>query len=315
MFDRFTDRARSAIGQAKAAAQRLHHGSMGTEHLLLGLLHDESCTAVKILFESKADPNRVRSEVVKIVRGSRTPQVQGMLPFTPRAKRVLELAVEEAVGLGHRELGTEHLLLGLIGEAEGVAAKVLTSLGLELGAVRSKVRELRSGATAGTATGAASATPVDEPDPLLRLSDRARKVVRLAKDEAKRLKHDHVRTEHLLLGLVAEGSGIAVHVLKRLNVDLHYVRSELERIVGRSPSIEVPRNPSFAPSAKRALELAVEEADGLGHNYIGTEHLLLGLLREGEGIAGLVLRNLGVSLATTREKIVEFIGGASGSAD
>src|SRR5262249_54998610 len=235
----------------------------------------------------------------------------GALPFTPRAKRVLELAVEEASHLGHRELGTEHLLLGLIQEREGIAARVLTNLGLEPGAVRSRVRELRGGA----AGGAVRASPAEERgrappdrDPFHAFTDRARKVVSLAKDEAKRLDHEYVSTENLLVGLVAEGTGVAANVLRRFGVDLARVRSELEKIVSRSPPVEVRGNLPFTPRAKVALEFAVAEARLLGHPYVGTEHLLLGLIREGEGIAVLVLQRIGVDLAEARTEILEFLG-------
>ena len=148
-----------------------------------------------------------------------------------------------------------------------------------------------------------------------RFTDRAKKVMNLARQEAQRFNHEYLGTEHILLGLVQEGSGVAANVLKNMGIDLNKIRTEVEKIVKTGPSMVTMGQLPFTPRAKKVLELSMEEAGNLGHNYIGTEHLLLGLLREGEGIAGLVLRNLGVSLATTREKIVEFIGGASGSAD
>jgi len=141
-----------------------------------------------------------------------------------------------------------------------------------------------------------------------RFTDRARKVMGLAKAEAQRLNHEYIGTEHVLLGLVQEGSGVAANVLKNMNIDLKRIRAEIEKIVKGSPTMVTQGNLPFTPRAKKVLELAVEEASNLGHNYIGTEHLLLGLIKENEGIAARVLLNLGVKLEEVREEILEFLG-------
>ncbi|MFQ5882144.1 MAG: ATP-dependent Clp protease ATP-binding subunit [Candidatus Methylomirabilales bacterium] len=141
-----------------------------------------------------------------------------------------------------------------------------------------------------------------------RFTERARKVIILAREEAIRLGHNFVGTEHLLLGLVREGDGLAVAILKKLNVNLTTLKAEVEKIVSVgsevSPAGEVP----FTPQAKKVLEYAISEARSMGHNYIGTEHLLLGLIREGEGIASLVLRDLGVSIAAAKAQAQELLG-------
>src|SRR5688572_19396658 len=141
-----------------------------------------------------------------------------------------------------------------------------------------------------------------------RFTDRARKVMGLAKAEAQRLNHEYIGTEHVLLGLVQEGSGVAANVLKNMNIDLKRIRAEIEKIVKGSPTMVTQGNLPFTPRAKKVLELAVEEASNLGHNYIGTEHLLLGLIKENEGIAARVLLNLGVKLEEVRDEILEFLG-------
>ncbi len=141
-----------------------------------------------------------------------------------------------------------------------------------------------------------------------RFTDRARKVMGLAKAEAQRLNHEYIGTEHILLGLVQEGSGVAANVLKNMNIDLKRIRAEIEKIVKGSPTMVTQGNLPFTPRAKKVLELAVEEAANLGHNYIGTEHLLLGLIKENEGIAARVLLNLGVKLEEVRDEILEFLG-------
>jgi len=141
-----------------------------------------------------------------------------------------------------------------------------------------------------------------------RFTERARKVIILAREEAIRLGHNFVGTEHLLLGLIREGDGLAVAILKKLNVSISALKAEIEKIVAVgtefSPAGEIP----FTPQAKKVLEYGISEARSLGHNYIGTEHLLLGLIREGEGIASVVLRDFGVSVAAAKSQAQELLG-------
>jgi len=141
-----------------------------------------------------------------------------------------------------------------------------------------------------------------------RFTDRARKVMSLAKNEAQRLNHEYIGTEHILLGLVHEGSGVAANVLRNMQIDLKKIRMELEKVVKGSATLVSMGQLPFTPRAKKVLELALEEASQLGHNYIGTEHLLLGLIKESEGIAARVLLNLGVKLEDVREEVLEFLG-------
>ena len=137
-------------------------------------------------------------------------------------------------------------------------------------------------------------------------TDRAKRVLMLAQEEARRFNHNYIGTEHLLLGLVREGEGIAAKVLYDMGVDLTKVRSAVEFIIGRGERVNVG-DISLTPRAKKVIELAAEEARRLGHNYIGTEHLLLGLVREGEGIAAGVLESLGVSLEKVRQKVIQSV--------
>ena len=137
-------------------------------------------------------------------------------------------------------------------------------------------------------------------------TDRAKRVLMLAQEEARRFNHNYIGTEHLLLGLVREGEGIAAKVLYDMGVDLTKVRSAVEFIIGRGERVNVG-DISLTPRAKKVIELANEEAKRLGHNYIGTEHLLLGLVREGEGIAAGVLESLGVSLEKVRQKVIQSV--------
>ncbi len=144
-----------------------------------------------------------------------------------------------------------------------------------------------------------------------RFTDRAKKVMNLARQEAQRFNHEYLGTEHILLGLVQEGSGVAANVLKQMQIDLDKIRVEVEKIVKTGPSMVTMGQLPFTPKAKKVLELSLEEASNLGHNYIGTEHILLGLIKENEGIAAQVLMNLGVKLEDVREEVLDFLGADS----
>ncbi len=248
--------------------------------------------------------------------------------FTEGARKVLLLADEEARRFQHNYIGTEHLLLGLIREKDGIAAKVLSALGVELNKVRAAT-EFIIGRGDRIIMGEIGLTP------------RAQKVIGLAADEARRLNHQYVGTEHLLLGIVREGGGIAVGVLESLGANLEKVRRQTLQALGlhdsplmkrvdfhdwwraagrggtaqqsEAPQLKetldtTPRFYKFTEQAKKVLLLADEEARRFQHNYIGTEHLLLGLIREKDGIAAKVLSNLGIGLSPARSG-VEFIIG------
>ncbi len=141
-----------------------------------------------------------------------------------------------------------------------------------------------------------------------RFTDRARKVMQLANQEAQRFNHEYIGTEHILLGLVKEGSGVAANVLKNLDVDLRKIRLEVEKIVQTGPDMVTMGKLPQTPRAKKVIEYAMEEARNLNHNYVGTEHLLLGLLREQEGVAAQVLMNLGLKLEDVREEVLNLLG-------
>ena len=141
-----------------------------------------------------------------------------------------------------------------------------------------------------------------------RLTDRARKVMALANQEAQRFNHEYIGTEHILLGLVKEGSGVGANVLKHLEIDLRKVRLEVEKLVKSGPDMVTMGKLPQTPRAKKVIEYAIEEARSLNHNYVGTEHLLLGLLREQDGVAAQVLMNLGLKLDDVREEVLNLLG-------
>jgi ATP-dependent Clp protease ATP-binding subunit ClpC len=148
-----------------------------------------------------------------------------------------------------------------------------------------------------------------------RFTDRARKVMQLANQEAQRFNHEYIGTEHILLGLVKEGSGVAANVLKNLDVDLRKIRMEVEKIVQAGPDMVTMGKLPHTPRAKKVIEYAIEEARNLNHNYVGTEHLLLGLLREQEGVAAQVLMNLNLKLDEVREEVLNLLGHGMDSGD
>ncbi len=139
-------------------------------------------------------------------------------------------------------------------------------------------------------------------------TDRARRVFQLANEEAQRFNHEYIGTEHILLGLIKEGSGVAANVLKNLDIDLRRIRFEIEKLVQSGPDMVTAGKLPQTSRAKKVIEYAIEEARNLGHNYVGTEHILLGLIREREGVAAQVLANLGLKLETLREEILNLLG-------
>jgi ATP-dependent Clp protease ATP-binding subunit ClpC len=145
-----------------------------------------------------------------------------------------------------------------------------------------------------------------------RFTDRARQVVVLAQEEARMLNHNYIGTEHILLGLIREGEGVAARALESLGISLDAVRQQVEEIIGRgqqAPSEHIP----FTPRAKKVLELAWRESQQLSHNYIGTEHILLGLIREGDGVAAQVLVGLGADLNRVRQQVIQLLHGSQGT--
>ena len=139
-----------------------------------------------------------------------------------------------------------------------------------------------------------------------RFTERAQKVLALAQEEAIRLGHNNIGTEHILLGLIREGEGIAAKALERLDLSSEKIQKEVENLIGRGK--DNLQTIHYTPRAKKVIELSVDESRKLGHSYIGTEHILLGLIREGEGVAARVLNNLGVSLNKARQQVLQLVG-------
>jgi four helix bundle protein len=321
MFAPFTDRARKALALANQEAQRLNHKCIGTEHILLGLVKEGSGVGATVLKNLGINIKKLRVEVEKLVQRGPDMVMPGSLPQTARAQKALEYAVEEARALNDNYVGTQHLLLGLLRDPEATAARALTNLGLKLEVVRAIVLELlgkpfedergsQKVITMRMPPSEDMKSPCASGRGLMarRFTDRARRVMFLANQEAQRLNHEYMETEHILLGLVMEGSGVGATVLQNLGVDIQKLRAEVEKLVKSGPDVVTLGKLPMTPRAKMVIEYAIQEAVTLNHNYVGTEHLVLGLLREGDGIAAQVLMNLGLTLEGVRREVLKLLG-------
>jgi ATP-dependent Clp protease ATP-binding subunit ClpA len=317
-FDKFTERARKVLSLAQEEAQRFQHNYIGTEHLLLGLVREGEGVAAKVLSNLGVELNKVRSAVEFIIgRGDRI--VFGEIGLTPRAKKVIELAVDEAHRLNHHYIGTEHLLLGLIREDEGIAAQALHSLGVNLEKVRTHTIQVLSQSGAPHVVSRSRFSQTHFIQSVMEVGDerfdtftvQVSRVLSRAEEEAQRFQHNYLGSEHLLLALVGESKGVAARVLSSLSVELNNVRSQVEFIISDKAHI-VPGQTGLTPQVKKVIELAVDEARLLNHHYVGIEHLLLGLIREGEGIAAGVLESLGVTLEKARIETLRVLGEEGG---
>jgi ATP-dependent Clp protease ATP-binding subunit ClpA len=313
-FDRFNDRAKRVLALSQDEAIRFNHNYIGTEHLLLGLVREGEGVAARVLDSLNVDLSKLRTHVeFTIGRGDST-KTPSEITLSPQVKKVIDLAIDEARKLGHSHVGTEHLLLGIVRDTENPALKALESLGVSLEAVRHNViatlgqphREV--GASAPMAPSYQS--PRSFAGPFDRFDHRAKRVLALAQDEAIRFNHNYIGTEHLLVGLIREEEGVAARALIKLGVELAKARSALEFIIGRGDSATSPSEITLSPRTKKIIELAIDESRRLGHGHVGTEHMLLGLAREGEGIASGILESLGVTMDKVRHAVMEALGQA-----
>jgi len=286
MWQRFTERARRVVFCAQSEALARRETLVSPEHLLLGLLQEQdsvagrtltalglSATALYALLEEQLPPRKASPAPSDLQQD-----------LAPHSKRVIELAYDEAQQLAQVHIGTEHFLLGLLRESSGPAGTLLARQGLTLEALRATIQQLQ-----------------DEPS-WARLTERARRVLSFAQEEARQLGQGTIATEHLLLGLTRESDTVAASVLTRLGFTLPQVRRSLERHLVRGAA-DMAVDPQLGHTGKRVLALAFEEAQRLKNDIIGTEHLLLGLLREGSGLAGHTLSRLGISLEAARTEV------------
>jgi ATP-dependent Clp protease ATP-binding subunit ClpC len=288
---------------AQEEARLLNHNYIGTEHILLGLIHEGEGVAAKALESLGISLEAVRAQVEEIIgHGGSAPS--GHIPFTPRAKKVLELSLREALQLGHNYIGTEHIHLGLIREGEGVAAQVLVKLGADLSRVRQQVIQLLSG-YAGGKEGAPQGAGSGEAQPSgsLVLDQFGRNLTQLARDKkldpvigrekeiervmqvlSRRTKNNPVLIGEPGVGKTAIVEGLASDIVEGDVPETLQGKQLYTLDLGALVAGSRYRG-DFEERLKKVLELSLREALQLGHNYIGTEHILLGLIREGEGVA------------------------------
>jgi len=310
-FDRFNDRAKRVLALAQDEAIRFNHNYIGTEHLLLGLVREGEGVAARAIESLGVNVFKLRTTIDMSVGRGADSRAPNEITLAPQVKKVIELAIDEARKLGHSHVGTEHLLLGIVREgADSPAARALESLGVPLEKVRLQVK-----ATLGEPTAAASPASVRSAGqdagwggPFDRFNDRAKRVLALAQDEAIRLNHNYIGSEHLLLGLIREEDGVAARALSTLGAELAKARTALEFIIGRGDAATNPSEITLSPRTKKIIELAIDEARTLGRSEVGTEHLLLGLAREGEGIASGILESLGITMAKVRHAVIQTLG-------
>ena len=318
----FTPRAKQVLALARREADRMNHNFVGTEHLLLGLIKLGQGVGVTVLRKLGLDLETVRKEVEKQVGKGPDHEMIGNNPYTPRVKKVLALAVREAKNLNHTYIGTEHILLGLLREGDGVAARVLKNLEVNIEQTRREIlKELdpnfegasgkpveTGSATPGTGSGtvskdtASGGLNLQEAEP----TARAQQALKLAREEAERFKHNAIAPEHILIGLIAVGQGIAFDVLLKLGLELAAVRGEVEKQAGAVPE-QKTTNIDYTPCSKSILAFAIGEAMALNQSFIGTEHILLGLLKVEDGVAPQILKDHGVDPAKARAEVLKEI--------
>ena len=311
-FDRFNDRAKRVIALAQDEAIRFNHNYIGTEHLLLGLVRESEGVAGRVLERFGVELSKVRTAVEFIVGRGDSVTSPSEITLSPRTKRVLELAAHEATQMNHSHVGTEHLLLGLLIEGQGMASGVIESLGIRLESLRQAVlMEIVNGGAVPQQQTLIPNAPVGaraQGGPFDRFNDRAKRTLALAQDEAIRFHHNYMGVEHLLLGLIREGEGVAAQVLASLGADITRVRAGVEKIIGSGESTTSPSEITLTPRLKKVIELAIDESRLLGHSHIGTEHLLLGIAREGGSIATSVLAGLGIAPESIHAAVIRTLG-------
>ena len=305
-FDRFNDRAKRVLALAQDEAIRFNHNYIGTEHLLLGLVREGEGVAARALDSLGIELSKVRTAVEFTIGRGKATTSPSEITLSPRTKKVIELAIDEARKLGHSHVGTEHLLLGLVREGEGIASGVLESLGVSLEKMRHQViatlgqhppERAAAGAHAGgpfTTFGAGG--PID------RLDGDANRALARAFWEAGRANQDEIRTEHLLLALVRSDSAWLRRAWTDLAIDLEALATKL---AAAAPPREGPPPASLSLGTElgaligRALTRAAERNSALAR----PEHLLLAIVDEPESAAAKLLASLGA----TRERVREIV--------
>ena len=379
MFERFTEKAIKVIMLSQEEARRLGHNFVGTDFMLLGLIGEATGIAAKTLKSKGVNLKDARVEVEKNI-GRGTGFVAVEVPFTRQAKRLMESAWQEArEQLGQNYIGPEHLLLGLItvgddDQAGNAGMKVLSTLGVNIDELRTEtieaakkpkaevttvprwtdsgvnkslelstaddtkaallkaleairhaklisiqaldfdvaawLREVEAGLVeriGETHTPPRLDESTESADTIINLfTEQAQKAYSLAQEESRRLGHNFIGTEQILLGLIGEGTGIAAKTLKSMGVNLKEARTQVEKIIGRGSGF-VSKVIRLTPRGERVIRLSYAEAKELRKGHVGTEHLLLGLVREREGVAARVLEAMECPLERVRKQVMKSL--------
>jgi thiamine-phosphate pyrophosphorylase len=316
----FTAATERAIAVASDWCSRTGGEELDPQSLLVGLLSEPECRAAVMLRKHGIDIPAVCQKWPTLAPPSEisTPSISGALPlagspceadshripFSAEVEDSIQIACVRLDFLPRRpELATEHLLLGLV-SADHEVAIWLRKSGLDPDTIEADIRTLYGYSV----QEAPAATESEKEESMYeRFTDRARTVMQLANEEAHRFRHEYIGTEHILLGLLKEGSGVGANVLKNLDVDLRKIRLEVDKLVQSGPDMVTTGKLPQTPRAKKVIEYSMEEARNLNHNYVGTEHILLGLLRQ-DSVAAQVLMNLGLNLEDVRNEVLALLG-------
>jgi ATP-dependent Clp protease ATP-binding subunit ClpA len=306
-FDRFSERGKRVLALAQDEAIRQNHNYIGTEHLVAAILRDGETVAARALTSLGIDLVKVRTAIEFIVgRGDRTTS-PSEITLSPRTKKVIELSIDEARRMNQTHLGPEHILLGVIREGEGIASGVIESLGVNLSAVRTRLLELlaESGAPAPTGYAAPPPTRTHGYRPFSRFTDRAKRVLALAQDEAIRMGHTYIGPEHLLLGLarladLRQADPEMKRIFDTLGLTLEQIRTELGEVIPPSGQPTLPTEITLSPETKEVLQVVHGSAED---KPVEAEDLLLAIVRDEQSFGAQLLARLGVTPERVRAAV------------
>ena len=288
----FTDRVRKVLQMAREEAARLHHEYVGTEHILLGVIKEGEGVAVAVLTNLNVDLEELQQRIEGMVKRGIVTTSAGDLPYTSRAKKVLEFAMSEAREMDHTYVGSEHLLLGLLREEKGLAAQALMGAGVNLEQARDETLRL---------LGRRHPPKRESRSVAYELPSDIRGALEAAFGEARRLGSNQVDAVHIALAILRMKDSAAVRVLTALGANAGTLLGNLEaKLAGGSRGSTEIRDEPYSDQARNVLELAMVEGHDLGHRAVGLEHLLLAVMREG------VFEVPNASLSQVRAKVAEL---------
>jgi ATP-dependent Clp protease ATP-binding subunit ClpA len=307
-FDRFNESGKRVLALAQDEAIRHNHNYIGTEHLLAALIRvDGNAVAARALTSCGIELEKVRTALEFIVGRGDQPTTPSEITLSPRTKKVIELAIDESRRMGQSHIGAEHILLGVVREGEGIASGVIESLGVSLPTLRMKVLELlaQSGSPPPPTYAAPPPPQSHASGPFSRFTDRAKRVLALAQDEAIRMGHAYIGPEHLLLGLArlaepAQADPALKRIFDTLGLTLEQMRAELGKVIPPSGQPTLPSEITLSPETKEVLYFVHESA---GNKPVVPEDLLLSIVRDEQSFGAQLLARLGVTPERVRAAI------------